>query len=56
MREQKWIIHLAFNQDYAGSSPVAYTIRNYGCIAQLVEQGTFNTQVLGSIPSAPTIN
>lgn len=44
----------AFNRDYVGSNPTECTIRNYGCIAQLEEQSTFNTQVSGSIPDAPT--
>ena len=33
-----------------------YNVRAFGPLAQLVEQGTLNPKVIGSIPIRPTIN
>jgi hypothetical protein len=43
---------------YLRSSPeqVEYRLAFHGPLAQLVEQGTLNPKVIGSIPIRPTIN
>ena len=48
-----WLTRLPVTQKIAGSSPVGTAI--YGFIAQLVEQGTENPCVAGSIPAGATI-
>ena len=43
--------YLPFKEKNSSSNLLGYT---FGCIAQLVEHGTFNLGVEGSSPSAPT--
>ena len=49
----QWLTRLPVTQKIAGSSPVETAI--FGFIAQLVEQGTENPRVAGSIPAGATI-
>ena len=48
-----WLTRLPVTQKIAGSSPVETAII-FGFIAQLVEQGTENPCVAGSIPAGAT--
>ena len=49
--------HLPYKQGVTGSSPVVPTSFSisYASVAQLVEQGTENPRVVGSIPTGGTI-